>query len=110
MIKLLVKETIDEITRENMQRIQKELSSTQVILNGQWKFFELVFTAAVTNFKYPHKFTFTPHDVIQTSLIGSGALTWNYGLFDSTNLDITTTGACTVRAFVGSYLESGGQL
>lgn len=110
MIKLLVKETTDEITRENMKRLQRELTETQVILKGEWKFFTISFLSAVTNFKYPHKFGFVPHDIIQTSLKGAGALTWNYDLFDNVNLNITTTGACTVRAFVGSYLESGGQL
>lgn len=110
MINLLVKETEDKITRENMKRIQNELTSVQVMLKGQWFFLELTFTAAVTNFKYPHKLTFVPTDIIQTSLIGAGALTWNYSLFDRTNLDITTTGACVVRAFVGAYTEGSGVL
>ena len=110
MIKLLVKETVDEITRQNMQRIQKEFTETQVILKGEWKFFSITFAGAVTNFKYPHKFTFTPKDVLQTSVTGAGSVTWNYSLFDKTNLDITTTGACVVRAFIGSYLEGAGQL
>lgn len=110
MIKLLVQETDNEVTRENMKRVQKEFTQTQKILNGQWKFFELVFTDAVTNLLYPHKLNFVPKDIIQTSLIGGETVIWNYELFDFTNLNITVTGACTVRAFVGSYLESGGQL
>lgn len=110
MIKLLVKEIEDERSRENFKRLQKELTVDQVILKGQWKFFEIVFDGAVTNFKVKHLLNFVPKDVIQTSLIGAGALTWNYTLFDRVNLDITTTGACTVRAFVGAYLEGAGQL
>lgn len=110
MIKLLVLETEDEIQRENMKRLQKELTENQLILRGQWRFLTITFSGAVTNFKYPHKLDFTPHDILQTSLVGAGALTWNYALFDRTNLDITTTGACVVRAFVGSYLEGGGIL
>lgn len=110
MIKLLVLETTDEIARENMKRLQKELTEDQLILKGQWKFFTFTFTAAISNFKYPHKLNFVPHDIIQTSLYGAGALTWNYTSFDRTNLDITTTGACVVRAFVGSYLEGAGIL
>ncbi len=110
MIRLLVQETKDEIQRENMRRLQEEFTLNQVILKGGWRFITLKFDAAVTNFKYKHLLSFVPHDIIQTSLIGAGALTWNYSLFDRTNLDITTTGACTVRAFIGSYLESAGQL
>lgn len=110
MINLLVQNTVDEITRENMRRIQNEFTSEQVILKGQWKFFELTFTAAVTNFKQKHLLNFVPKDIIQTSKIGAGSITWNYTLFDRTNLDITTSGACVVRAFVGSYLEGSGVL
>lgn len=110
MIRLLVKETQDPIVRENMKRLQKELTQTQVILNGEWKFVEISFDDAVANFKYPHKCNFIPKDVIQTSLIGSGDLIWNYDLFDRENLDITTSGACIVRAFIGNYLEGGGQI
>lgn len=110
MIQLLVNETEDKTTRENMKRLQKELSDVQIILKGNWKFFELTFTAAVTNFKQKHLLGFLPKDIIQTSKTGAGAITWNYSLFDSTNLDITTTGALVVRAFVGNYLESAGTL
>jgi hypothetical protein len=110
MIKLLVKEIEDDRSRENFKRIQKEFTENQIILKGQWRFFELIFTGAVTNFKQKHLLTFVPKDIIQTSIIGAGTLTWNYSLFDRENLDITTTGACTVRAFVGRYEEGAGQL
>lgn len=110
MIKLFVKETNDPITRENMKRLQSELTSDQVILKGEWKFFELTFTTAVTNYKYPHKFGFTPKDVIQTYASGAMAVLWNYDSFDGTNLDITTSEAGTVRAFIGRYAEGSGTL
>jgi hypothetical protein len=110
MIRLLVKETEDPTTRENMKRIQKEITTSQVILNGQWKFFEIVFDRAVTNLKYPHGFNFTPKDIIQTFSTAGETIIWNYASFDSTNLDITTTGVLTVRAFIGSYLEGTGQI
>ncbi len=107
MLKLLVLETKDEVARENLSRIQKEVTIDQQLLRGQWKFIELTFDAEVANFKYPHKLSFVPKDVIQTSSIGTGTVIWNYDLFDRTNLDISTTEACTVRAFVGSYQEVG---
>lgn len=110
MIKLLVQEISDERLRENFKRIQSEFTEKQVILKGEWKFFEIIFTVAVTNFKQKHLLGFLPKDIIQTSLTGTGVLTWNYDLFDKINLDITVTGPCKVRAFVGSYLESAGQL
>ncbi len=110
MLTLMVVETKDDIVRENMRRIQEEITANQLILKCQFKFFEITFTAAVTNFKQKHLLGFLPKDIIQTSKTGAGAITWNYTLFDKTNLDITTTGACVVRAFVGSYLEGAGTL
>lgn len=110
MLKLLVKETEDEVTQENMKRLQKELTDTQVILKGNWRFVEITFTEAVTNFKYPHKLNFVPIDVLQTSLSGVGFVQWNYDEFDFTNLDISASDACVVRAFVGRYQEGAGSL
>ena len=104
MIKLLVNEIQDPYSRENFRRLGNEFRD-QTILRGKFKFFEIVFTIAVTNFKYKHNLDFTPKDILQTSLKGPGTLTWNYDLFDKTHLNITTTGACTVRAYIGHFTE-----
>lgn len=92
----------DPILRENFQKVQ-DIANADVLPRGRWRFFEIVFTKQVTNYKLPHQFTFVPKDIIQTFLTGPGGLTWNYELFDRTNLDISTTDACTVRCFIGSY-------
>jgi hypothetical protein len=92
-----------------MKRLQSELTQAQVILNGQWKFFELTFDRAVTNFKYPHGLNFVPRDVIQTSTRGNGFIQWNYDLFDFNYLDVSTSDSCVIRAFIGRYTE-GGQI
>ena len=112
MIKLLVKEVGDDLMRENLRRIQREFTEEQIILRGQWKFFEISIEGAVTNFKYPHKFNFVPKDIIQLSATGPGRFTieWNYEEFDGTNLDITTGDSCVVRAFIGRYAEEAGVL
>lgn len=110
MINLLVKDVDNEIVRENFRRVQKELTETQVILKGNWKYFKLTFTGAVTNLKIAHGFNFIPTDVIQTSTSGVGFIQWNYDSFDRTYLDISTSDACVIRAFVGRYEESAGEL
>lgn len=92
----------DKNTRENLQRIL-DWARFPTPQRGDWKFLEITFGKAVANFKFPHGLGFNPKDVIQTRLTGAGSLTFNYTLFDKVNLDITTTGACVVRAFVGSY-------
>ena len=98
--------TEDKVILENFRRIDKEWGK-EPILRGQWKFVEITFQGAVANFKFKHYLKFVPKDVIQTSLRGSGLVVWNYDLFDRDNLNITTTDACTVRAFIGRYEEGG---
>lgn len=100
MLKLLIKETPDEIVKENFRRVAESLNS-DVISSGNWRFIELTFTAAVTGFLYKHNMPFTPKDIIQTSKTGAGSVTFNYASFDETNINITTTGACVVRFFLG---------
>lgn len=100
MIKLQDSTIQDRYIRENFRILEKAVNS-ETFLTGEFKFFEIDFTAARTNFKFPHNLGFLPKDIIQTSLIGTGTLTWNYTDFDDTFVDITTSGACTVRAFIG---------
>lgn len=109
-MRLLVKETEDRVTRENMQRIQKEISETQVILKGQWRFIQLTFEAAVTNFKYPHKLDFVPKDAWLTSTTNGMAVIFNYDEFDRTNIDITTSEGGTMRALIGNIIDNEGLL
>lgn len=101
---LLLKEITDQYIQENFLRIT-DFFKKQKMLQAEFTHFELVFSSAVTNFKFRHNLGFQPKDVIQTSSIGAGVLTWNYDKFDAQFLDITTTGAVKVRAFVGSYQE-----
>lgn len=101
---LILKDIKDEYVRENFFRIQ-EFILNFALFRGEWTFFTYEFTAAVTDTKIPHGLTFKPTDVIQTSLTGSGVLTWNYDKFTDKLLYVTTTGPCTVRAFIGAYRE-----
>lgn len=101
MLNLIIHLVEDAYARENFQRISDFFKIQNHLFN--FKHFEIVFNQAETNFLFRHGLGFVPKDVIQTSVVGAGVLTWNYGLFDSQNLNITTTGACTVRFFVGTY-------
>jgi hypothetical protein len=104
-IELIVDGVQDALVRENFDRLRQAL---QIDLFGKFvgKHYRIVFTGAVTGYLYPHGLGFAPQDVIQTSFTGAGAITWNYASFTKTNLSITTTGACSVRAFVGSLVET----
>lgn len=101
---LILKDITDKYIRENFFRLQKffikfPLYRTELV------FFERNFLSAVTSQTVAHGLGFKPTDIIQTSLIGPGTLTWEYDKFDAINLVVTTTGACKVRAFIGAYRE-----
>lgn len=104
MIKLFLTEIEDQYLKENFIRLNDYLNG-QPLFNGIFRHFEIRIPSSVTNFKFVHNLGFKPNDVIQTSAIGSGNLTWNYDKFDAKFLDITTTGPVTVRAFIGAYKE-----
>lgn len=101
---IILKDITDKYIRENFFRIKKFFLKFP-LFRTELAFFEREFKAAVTSVTVAHGLGFKPTDVIQTSLIGPGALTWEYDKFDDTNLVVTTTGACKVRAFIGAYRE-----
>jgi hypothetical protein len=98
----------DGIVRENLDNLRQELEEHPLI-NFDGEHFELVFDATftypLTNHKIPHGLGLKPLDVIQTSATGAGALTWNYLNFTESHLDVSVTGQCRVRAFIGRYSE-----
>ena len=104
VLDFFIRELEDQYLETNFRRINEYLYD-QVLMRGQFQFFELEFKAAVTNQKIRHFFNFVPKDIIQTSLTGGSTLTWNYDEFDRQFLDVTTSGPATVRAFIGRYKE-----
>jgi len=103
-MKLLLSNLADRLVIENF-RIVQETINAQPILRGSWKFYELEFGAGM-NQRISHGLGFLPKDVITTQVSNSEAVVWNYGSFTSEFIDVTVSGACTVRAFIGRYGES----
>ncbi len=99
MISLAFAQIRDIDVRRNFEKIQA------FFIMAQFRFISIEFTVAQANIRYPHNMGFVPRDVLQTSLRGTGSLVWNYDLFDKDFLDITVTGPCTVRAFIGAYQD-----
>lgn len=102
---LLAKEISDIYARQNFLNLQDYFAANNQLLG--FVFFEKQFTAAVSNQKIAHGLPTIPRDVLVSKIVGSGTVTFNHGLFDNTNIDVTVTGACTVRFFVGTYWNSG---
>lgn len=101
---LILKDISDQYIRENFFRLNRFISAFPMF-KGQFKFFELTFDRALTSQKVLHGLGFKPTDVLQSSMVGPGVLTWEYESFDDKNLVVTTTGACKIRAFIGAYRE-----
>lgn len=98
---LLIKEINDTYTQNNFKNLREYFNKQNQLLN--FNFVEFNFPAAVANQKVAHGLGLIPQDVIVTRITGAGTATLNWSLFDSSNLDITTTDACRIRVFVGSY-------
>jgi hypothetical protein len=94
----------DSDVKSALEQIESYVN-VQPFLKGEFKFYSISITGAVTNYKFPHNLGFVPKDVLVTSVIGSSP-TWNYSLFDATNLDITVAGTTVIRAFIGRYGEN----
>lgn len=101
MISLIFKNIEDPYILENFQRLSNFLNS-DVMLMGNFKFYTLTFTGAVTNYRFKHNLDFVPKDLILTSITGSATVTINYDLFTKDYIDITTSGGTTIRFLVGS--------
>lgn len=104
LLNLFKKEIDDEFTQENFKRLW-EFINYHPLFKGSFKFFEFTFDSAVTNKQLTHKLPFAPKDVITLNVSNGATVTWNYDLFNSEFLVVTTSGACTVRAYVGRYAE-----
>ena len=70
---------------------------------SNFKFFSIEIPKSVTNFKVKHDLGFVPLDVIIMHNSNNVSVTINYLKFDVSNLDITASGATTLRCLVGRY-------
>lgn len=107
---LLLQVITDPQMRENFKRIGDFLTGHPILKANFEQFTISVPTpgALVNNFRFPHNLGYTPRDILVTSAIGSGTVTWNYDKFSSTELDLSITGAAAggtvvLRVFVGNF-------
>jgi len=92
----------DPKMRDAFYRLNEVLERMPFLkFNG--KLIEFTFDQAETNKKWPHTLNFIPRDVLVVYKTDGVTVTFNQDLFDNTELDITTSAACTVRALVGRF-------
>lgn len=98
----LIDQIEDASVRESLQWIYDYVQA-ETLLQANIKHFSMSFNKAETELKVPHGLGFAPIDAWLTYQTGAGTLSFVYEKFDTTNLVITTTGACVVRFFAGRY-------
>ena len=107
VLKFFLKELEDKFIRENFYRLDKFLRE-DALKKAEFSFFELVVLGTVVNKKFAHNLSFKPTDVILLSITkpDSATVTWHYDKFDRESVEISTSGPCTIRAFLGRYSDS----
>jgi len=104
-IDLIVKDIPDRYTRENFSRIKKYLDP-QILLDGDFKLFEIDIPRANTDFKVIHGLSFIPADIILLHAEGDLNYYFNYQLFDRAYIHIVAKGPVRLRFLAGKILDN----
>ena len=89
----------DPVVRKNFENLEQYFAQQGQL--DAFAFMEILFSQAQKNFRPAHNLGVIPTDVILSLLVGTGSVTFNFGLFSKQNLDITVTGRCRVRFLFG---------
>lgn len=100
--KLFVKEIDNQFLQENFKRI-RDFFSADAPTRCAFEFLEFDVPGALVNFKYPHSLGYQPKDIILMHNSENAGVTFNYPKFNATSIDLTSTGATTLRLLVGRY-------
>lgn len=104
--KLYISQIEDEYAARNFSTLGDVLGFSP-FLKGEWAFRQYSIKATASNILLAHLLSFAPMDAILLSVVG-GSLTFNYNLFDKTNINVNatvTTAPMVVRLIVGRYTE-----
>jgi hypothetical protein len=77
----------------------------QPFMEPEWQFFEKEYTAAVNGDLVAHTLGGVPKDIILTSKIGAGSVTFEYADFTSQFIVVSVTGPVKVRFFAATYIK-----
>lgn len=100
---LFKKDIKEEFTQTNFVRLSDFFAADALTRCG-FEFISCVVPGAVTNAPVVHRLGYAPKDVILMHNLTNATVTFNYGLFDDTNIYVTTNAATTLRMLVGRYL------
>lgn len=98
---LQISQIQDAYIRKNFENLDAYFKGQNQLLD--FKFFEVIFTAAQTGLKVAHGLAIIPLDILVTQVTGAGKVTFKHGSFDPTYLVLDSTGVCRIRFFAGTY-------
>lgn len=108
MIRLPLSQITDQSIRASLEQIQDSINDNPLNL-GDFKLFEIITTAAVTNRVIAHPMGIIPVDIIVTRITG-GTVTWAYDSFTKSTIQLTTSAAVRIRVLMGSIGEANAIL
>lgn len=105
--RLFRKEIEDPYVQENFKRLM-DYGGANPLDRSNFQFISIDIPAPVPpatsiNFRYKHSLNFVPVDVIIMHNSNNIPIILNYSKFDSKELDITASGATTLRCLIGRY-------
>lgn len=100
MIDLILKDIDDTYVRENFFRIGNFLNS-QVILDANFKLFDITINKRDLNFQVMHGLTFIPFDIMVLSADGDQNFSFRFQDFDKTSIYIAADGPVRIRFIAG---------
>ncbi len=106
--KIYVKELSDIFSRVNFQNLSDYFVKQNQLLD--FEFFDLDLSEATTELRVRHSLGRTPRDIIRTEMTGTGIVTIHRGLFDTQFMYVSSTAACKIRFFAGTYYKSPNPL
>ncbi len=91
----------DLYVRNNFQALSNYFQKENQFVG--FKHLKFSASEASNNVKISHGLGYIPRDIVVSRLTGSGKLTLNWDLFDTSTLDVSMSGALEARILVGTY-------
>lgn len=95
------RELADDYAKENFRKLREFLVSETPWLG--FKFFEVEFTAAQTDFDFVHGLGFQVQDAILSFISNGATLTFVFDKFTKDSVRFSVTAACKVRMILGAF-------
>lgn len=105
---LVTKDVADPVIRRNFENLKTYFTRQNQLVD--FEFQEVTFSGAEPNRRIRHALGYAPRDVLVSRLTGTGTVTFNYSEFDDEFVDLSASGPCQVRFYMGAKSVIGETL